>query len=1040
MTKSVRPRPADQSVRVVLGPTNTGKTHLAVERMLAHSSGIIGLPLRLLAREIYDRIVAIKGAASVALITGEEKIAPATARYFVCTVEAMPMDKDVAFLAVDEIQLCADPDRGHVFTDRLLRARGREETMFLGAATMRGILGDLLPGAEFITRPRFSELTFSAPRKLSRLPRRTAIVAFSTAEVYAIAEMVRRQRGGAAVVLGALSPRTRNAQVDLYQNGDVDYLVATDAIGMGLNMDIDHVAFAATSKFDGENIRALRPAEVGQIAGRAGRHMNSGTFGLLAEAAGGKEAGVFDEAMIDAVEQHRFKPVNTLLWRNADLDFSSPAALINSLEATPEDFHYRRGRDASDLVALRWIDRQTAADGTEIRGSALVRLLWDACQIPDFRKVSPQDHARLCLRVFEFLAAGDRLSDDWFDRQTKALERVDGTIDTLMQRIAYIRTWTYAANRPDWLADPVHWQERTRAIEDRLSDTLHERLRQRFVDRRTAVLMRELKRKESLMAVVQNDGRVMVEGHPIGSLEGFNFVPDETALAEDDKTLRHAADRVLAQEIANRATALAAADDATFSLELADRPTDARILWQGTAIARLTAGDSPLKPRVAMLPAPLLTGEPQREAEARLNRWLEDHLKVKLAPLFRLQTALEDPDCIAGLARGLAYQIVENLGTLPRERVAEDFRNVDKDGRRQMRSLGIWLGSASFYLPQILKPEPARLRLLLWATHHNANDLPAPPTPGLITIPTEKDAPAAFYEMLGFRAIGGLAVRLDMLERVGQGAREKWAEGAFALDPNLMSLVGTSGENFFKIMRHLGYRYREPNARERAACEARQKAAEEAKEEEAKEKAAEDATVQTAGNKTETSTVEAATVEATTAETQPAEPVTETAETSAAPESEDKAEAAQTLEENSTPQDDEAPQASDAPAEEKSAQKSEEKSDEEADPLKLFFRESPRRRRENHPPRKNQRPDNRRSDANGGPKGDTKDGPTDGKEGRKTAGPRKHGSARKQGGFQKHGHKQGHQQRTGKPRRPEIAPEDSPFAALAELKKAMTKK
>jgi len=1036
MTKSVRPRTADQSVRVVLGPTNTGKTHLAVERMLAHSSGIIGLPLRLLAREIYDRIMAIKGTASVALITGEEKIAPATARYFVCTVEAMPMDKDVAFLAVDEIQLCADPDRGHVFTDRLLRARGREETMFLGAATMRGILGDIVPGAEFITRPRFSDLTFSAPRKLSRLPRRTAIVAFSTAEVYAIAEMVRRQRGGAAVVLGALSPRTRNAQVDLYQNGDVDYLVATDAIGMGLNMDIDHVAFAATSKFDGENIRALRPAEVGQIAGRAGRHMNSGTFGLLAEAAGGTEAGVFDEAMIDAVEQHRFKPVNTLLWRNADLDFSSPAALINSLEATPEDIKYRRGRDASDLVALRWIDRQTAADGTEIRGSALVRLLWDACQIPDFRKVSPQDHARLCLRVFEFLAAGDRLSDDWFDRQTKALERVDGTIDTLMQRIAYIRTWTYAANRPDWLADPVHWQERTRAIEDRLSDTLHERLRQRFVDRRTAVLMRELKRKESLMAVVQNDGRVMVEGHPIGSLEGFNFVPDETALAEDDKTLRHAADRVLAQEIANRATALAAADDAAFSLELADRPTDARILWQGTAIARLTAGDSPLKPRVVLLPAPLLTGEPQRDAEARLNRWLEDHLKAKLAPLYRLQTALEDPDCIAGLARGLAYQIVENLGTLPRERVAEDFRNVDKDGRRQMRSLGIWLGSASFYLPQILKPEPARLRLLLWATHHNANDLPAPPTPGLITIPTEKDAPAAFYEMLGFRAIGGLAVRLDMLERVGQGAREKWAEGAFALDPNLMSLVGTSGENFFKIMRHLGYRYREPNARERAAWEARLKAAEEAK-----QKAAEDATVQTADNE----------AEATAAETSPAGPVTETTESSAAPsgepsaetpeqqpteaaapEAEDKADAVQTAQEEKS--EEQSPEQSS----EKPEDKSDEKSDEGAEPLKLFFRESPRRRRDNHPPRKNQRPDNRRSDANGGPKGGTKDGPNDGKDGRKTAGPRKHGSAHKQG--HKQGPYQGHQQRTGKPRRTEIAPEDSPFAALAELKKAMTKK
>ncbi|RMF07707.1 MAG: hypothetical protein D6763_11675, partial [Alphaproteobacteria bacterium] len=598
---------------------------------------------------------------------------------------------------------------------------------------MRSVLEQMLPEAEFITRPRFSELTYTAPRKLSRLPRRSAVVAFSVPQVYAMAEMVRRQRGGAAVVLGALSPRTRNAQVDLYQNGDVDYLVATDAIGMGLNMDIDHVAFAATSKFDGETIRDLTAAEVGQIAGRAGRHMNSGTFGLIAEAEG---TATMDQHMIEAVEQHRFKPVRTLNWRNADLDFSSPRALIRSLDAAPREVLFRRGREASDLAALRWIDRAGALRGLRL-SQALTRRLWDACQIPDFRKVSPQDHARLCLGVFEFLTGGDEvLPEDWFDRQIKALDRVDGTIETLMQRIAYIRTWTYAANRPDWLADPGYWQGRTRAVEDRLSDALHDRLRQRFVDRRTAVLMRELRRKDTLMAVVHDEGKVMVEGQHIGRLEGFRFVPDETALTQDDKTLRHAADRALVHEIARRASQLAEADDSAFTLDLADAPTESRILWNGMAVARLQAGDSPLRPRAELLPAPLLTGEPQRRAEERLNRWLADYLRTKLAPLYRLETALDDPDCITGLARGLAYQLVENLGTLPRERVADEFRQVDKDGRRQMRSLGIWLGAASFYLRQILKPEAARLRLLLWAVHGDARNLPTPPTPGLITIPT----------------------------------------------------------------------------------------------------------------------------------------------------------------------------------------------------------------------------------------------------------------------------------------------------------------
>ena len=556
-------------VTAVLGPTNTGKTHLAIERMLAHSSGMIGLPLRLLAREVYNKVVDRIGADEVALITGEEKIKPPNPRFWVSTVEAMPRDLDVAFVAVDEIQLGGDLDRGHVFTDRMLNRRGREETLVLGAATVRPMIDKLLPGANVVSRPRLSQLSFAGEKKITRQPRRTAIVAFSAEEVYAIAELIRRQRGGAAVVLGALSPRTRNAQVALYQSGDVDYLVATDAIGMGLNLDVDHVAFASDRKFDGYQFRRLNPAEFAQIAGRAGRATRDGTFGTTGR------CPPFEPELVQALESHSFEAVKVLQWRNSDLDFASLGALSASLAALPTQPGLTRAPLAEDILVLDHCSRDDGVRQLATTRAAIERL-WDVCQVPDYRKISPAAHAELVVTLYGFLLREGRIPDDWFSRQVALADRTDGDIDTLSQRIAHIRTWTFAANRPDWLADPDHWQGVTRAVEDKLSDALHERLAERFVDRRTSVLMRRLRENAMLETEITKTGEVVVEGHAIGRLEGFRFAPEATAGGTDAKALSAAAQKALAGEIESRASRLAHAPDAQFVLA-----SGGTIRWMG---------------------------------------------------------------------------------------------------------------------------------------------------------------------------------------------------------------------------------------------------------------------------------------------------------------------------------------------------------------------------------------------------------------------------------------------------------------------------
>src|SRR6204780_2979546 len=647
-------------VTAVLGPTNTGKTHLALERMLAHSSGLIGLPLRLFAREVYNRAVERVGADAVALVTGEEKIKPPNPRFWVATVEAMPSDLDVAFLAVDEIQLAADFDRGHVFTDRILHRRGREETLVLGAATMRPIIERLLPGVSIVSRPRLSQLTFAGEKKLTRLPRRSAIVAFSAEEVYALAELIRRQHGGAAVVLGSLSPRTRNAQVAMFQNGDVDYLVATDAVGMGLNLDVDHVAFAPDRKYDGYQFRRLNPSEFAQIAGRAGRATRDGTFGTTGRCA------PFEPELVNPLQNHTFESVKVLQWRNSKLDFSSLGSLQVSLALSPTHEALTRAPIAEDLRVLDHAARD--ADVREMAvGAAAIERLWDACQIPDYRKIAPAAHAELVTTLFGFLMKRGRIPDAWFAAQVDQANNINGDIDTLSGRIAQIRTWTFVANRPDWLSDPEHWQGIAREVENKLSDALHERLTERFVDRRTSVLMRRLRENTVLNTEIGKSGEVIVEGHVIGRLDGFTFAPDAAEAGSDAKALQATALKALAGEIDARAEKLGAAPDDQFVLA-----SDGVIRWTGDAGARLVAADDALHPRIRIISDERLNGAPRESVQTRLDLWLKTHIEKLLGPLFDLAKA-ED---ITGIGRGIAFQLIEALGVLERSKISAEMKDL----------------------------------------------------------------------------------------------------------------------------------------------------------------------------------------------------------------------------------------------------------------------------------------------------------------------------------------------------------------------------
>jgi ATP-dependent RNA helicase SUPV3L1/SUV3 len=769
-------------VTALLGPTNTGKTYLALERMLAHRSGMIGFPLRLLARENYDRVAAAKGREAVALVTGEERIVPRHPRYFVCTVEAMPVDRRVDFLAVDEVQLAADRERGHVFTDRLLNARGQLETMLIGAETMRPLLRRLLPEAAFLSRPRLSTLRYSPPKKLARLPRRSAVIVFSVRELYKVAERLRRDRGGSALVFGALSPRTRNAQVALYQAGDVDHLVATDAIGMGLNLDIDHVVFTSLHKFDGVAPRELTAAEVGQIAGRAGRHVQDGSFSPTAE------LGPFEEGLVQAIEGHRFAPLTSVYWRNAELDFSSSGRLLESLERRPPRPELVRMRQAEDHRALAALVTDPEVEA-RARGADAMALLWEVCQVPDFGM--SETHTRLLARVFHHLSGpGRRLPEDWIATQVRDLDRTEGDVDTLLARIAAIRTWTYVSHRPSWLSDAEHWQERTRAVEDRLSDALHERLTQQFVDRPSAVIARY--DPSELVTVVTEGGEVLVQGLRAGVLEGFRFVPDR-AVREGSKGLLAAANRALRGGIRDRVAALGQDADAAFALR-----TSGQIDWRGAEVGRLLPGDSVLAPQVEVLPSELLDAPLREPVRRRLASWLDAHLRAHLGPLLAARDAT-----LSGAARGLVFVLAESLGTVPRRQVAAHLAALSPDDRRALNGLGVTLGRLTVFMPALLRPEALRLRTRLFAIRHGGPAVAA--ADGVPSVPLHPGLSSAFYAACGYQAAGPRAVRVDRLDRVAAAASRLSREGPFAVPAELAPMLGCPPREVPAVLAALGY-------------------------------------------------------------------------------------------------------------------------------------------------------------------------------------------------------------------------------------------
>ncbi len=797
------PAQPDAKVVAVLGPTNTGKTYLAIERMLGHQTGMIGFPLRLLARENYDRVRLLKGDAAVALVTGEEKIIPPRAAYFFCTVESMPLEREVAFLALDEIQLCADRERGHIFTDRLLHARGRDETMFLGADTMKPVIARLVPNVEFIARPRFSKLTYAGPKKITRLPPRSAIVAFSAADVYGIAELIRRQRGGAAVVMGALSPRTRNAQVAMFQAGEVDYLVATDAIGMGLNMDVNHVAFAGIRKFDGHAMRPLQPNELAQIAGRAGRHMNDGTFGTTAD------VGALEPHIVEAIESHRFPTVKSLYWRARDLNFSSIAALKASLEAPSQLADLIRKGDADDQLALQQLAGEADIAALADRPSRL-KLLWEVCQVPDFRHALGEAHGRLLARIFQYLVGAEGcLPQDWVAAQIERLNRTDGDIDTLTARIDYVRTWNYIAQRSGWTRDPAHWQGVARGIEDRLSDALHERLTQRFVDRRAAVLVKSLKNPGALLSSVASDGGVAVEGHYVGQLAGFRFRPDAATQNPDDRraarALVHAAGRALRGEIEKRVTDMTqGATPGDISLD-----ADGRLNWKGAPVAQLAAGRDMLAPEVQLLPSDLLDAEQQAALKQKLVDWMAARLQRDLGPLLKLRAASEDSE-VPGALRGLLFQIMEGLGAATREAVSAQLGALDEDGRKKLAQYGVRVGALNLFMPQLFGGRAVKKRALLWRVHHG--DAPALPPlllAGQASVPFEPDAAplsAPLLRALGYVALGPRALRMDQAEKFAFAARTLGRKGPFAPTEELATLAGVPLAELEPLLVALGLR------------------------------------------------------------------------------------------------------------------------------------------------------------------------------------------------------------------------------------------
>ena len=779
-----------KKVIAALGPTNTGKTHYAVEKMLCHSNGMIGLPLRLLAREVYEKVVKRSGKQSVALVTGEERIVPPNPKYWICTVEAMPVRMQLDFLAVDEIQMCADLDRGHVFTERLLKSRGTKETIFLGSNSIRSVLQSVLPDVEVTSKKRLSKLFYMDSRKLSRIPPRSAIVCFSVEEVYSIAELIRREKGGAAIVTGGLSPRTRNSQVQVYQDGEVDYLVATDAIGMGLNLDIKNVAFASLSKFDGFSQRNLFPNELAQIAGRAGRYMSDGTFGVT--------AGCQDlnPDTIHRIENHIFSDIKRLQWRNSDLCFEDLQCLIGSLEQKSKQTNLIKARESIDQRALA-VMAATPLVADRITSKPGVQLLWKICQIPDYRKISLSDHVQILQEIFLLISNHGLIPEEWLEKKIVTLDKYDGGIDGLSQRLAYIRTWNYVSNRGDWLEKPQSLQEKSRIIEDKLSDHLHQLLIEQFVDRRTTILMRKIREKVTLTADLNEKGELFVENQLIGTLEGFTFLLDSSETPHDKKRLLSVSRQAIKSKLSFLVDQLYECPDGDFFLN-----NSGSVIWRDSIVGSLKSGNTILEPEIEPLIDEMATSTVREKLVRRLRYFLDGLIKANLSSLL---TLVDDQE-ISGLSAGLVFRLGESLGIVPRELVSKDVKELDQETRSKFRKHGVRFGQYSVFQPSLLKPEPSRIRILLWKIYHKPALVPEPPVPGLVTIPSVKGIDPSFYIMAGFRMLGTRAVRIDMLERLADLIRNEDAKNGFEATPEMLSITGLTLLQFKDLVGSLGYK------------------------------------------------------------------------------------------------------------------------------------------------------------------------------------------------------------------------------------------
>jgi len=777
-----------KKITSLLGPTNTGKTHDAIEKMLEFDSGIFGLPLRLLAREVYEKCVKKIGSNKVALITGEEKIIPNSADFFICTVESMPKDKAVDFVAIDEIQMCADKERGHIFTDRLLYARGEKLTMFLGSQIMKNIISDLVDGAEFVKKERFSKLSYSGYKKISRLDGKTAIIAFSIEEVYAIAELVRRQKGGAAVIMGSLSPKTRNSQVGLYQSGDVDYLVATDAIGMGLNMDIDQIYFSNLKKFDGKKTRRLNLVEMSQIAGRAGRYKNNGNFGTTGDC----ETLNSDE--IEKIENHTLPNVKMLYWRNSNLNFESEEKLILSLEEKPNDKNLIRANESIDEIVLRFLLKKNKENNIYRNN---LKLLWECCQIPDFEKKAYGQHINVVDSVFKFLSIKKkRIPNEYMKTQLNGLEKKHGNIDVLANRISNVRTWSYVANKKNWVENADYWIQLTKSIEDNLSSRLHEELTKSFIDKKISILARGLKQDIILETEVSEDHKVLIDGQYVGELKGLKFIIDFTSknLDVDLKSIKKAARKGVEEELIKRVNSIN--KDKKLSIDL-----DNKIIWQNNPIAKIKKGENYLTPEVEIIADDALHLDKKKELEQCLKIWLSSHIKEVLGDLINLiKVKIENQ-----YLRALAYQLYENNGVLKRKNVESIIKLISKEERKKLWNMGIKIGRYHVFLPKMLKPKAVMLRTTLWKIYNNILSSLNIPKFGLNFIVNEN-----FNEKLlllcGFERFKDYFVRIDILEKLFINIIDKTVSGKFKISPEMMNLLGCTKENFYKLIDLMSYK------------------------------------------------------------------------------------------------------------------------------------------------------------------------------------------------------------------------------------------